>query len=507
MARGRPGSRGSAPSSAPAGVGGAVAEGELRKDLGTLSMAALIVGAIIGSGIFFLPGLMLAQTGGVWPVLAAFALGGLVALAGGLTFAELGAAFPKEGGQYAFLRDSLGKGWAFLFAWSGFAVVQSGTIAAVAVAMAGAVDAMLGGGLPGSTPCLGGAGADGACDGLRLPKWGVGFLAVAAIVALTLLNQWGVRRGAWVNNAAGLAKTAALLAIALLAFLVGSGVGELSSLSAFEASWGALTLGGFGLALANAMFAYDGFAQATFVAAEAKDARRTVPRAIVLGTLGIAAIYLLATAAYFHVLAPGDLSEGALAGDLPIASEAMRVVLGAGAALVVAGAVVVSTFGTVNTYVLTSPRIYHPIARDGDFPRAFGHLNRHGVPTYGLWYGALWAGFLTMTGSYAALANLVVFGLYVFYLATVVAYFVLRRREPQAFGSSGFRMPLRPVPVLFFALASVAVMLSFIIPDLGLLLEGRLLAFATSTTGLGLLLIGVGVLLYAFQRKHSAATA
>ncbi|HJQ93072.1 MAG TPA: APC family permease [Candidatus Thermoplasmatota archaeon] len=470
-------------------------EPTLRRELTTFSLTTLIIGAIIGSGIFFLPAAMLGQAGGAWPVMLAWVLGAIVAMSGGLAFAELGAAFPKAGGQYAFLRDSLGKGWAFQFAWSCFAVVQSGTIAAVAVALAGAVDYLVD--LPGSNPCLG-AGTSSDCDGLVLPKWGVGFLAVAIIAILTFVNQLGVRRGSWINNAAGLAKTGALLAIAGLAFALGRGAGNFDGPAT---AFGAMTLSGFGLALANSLFAYDGFSQATFVAAEVKDARRALPRAIVLGTAIVAAIYLLATFAFFHVLPEAEVSQEARDGAFPIAAESMDYLLGGGAATLVVLAVVISTFGTVNTYVLTSPRIYHPIARDGGFPRPFGRLNRHGTPVYGLWYGAIWASLLTMTGGYVALANLVVFGLYVFYLATMVGYFVLRRKDPGAFEAAGFRMPLRPLPVVFFLLASIAVLVSYLAADVPLLLDGRLGGFLASTTGMGILLLGLGIVLYAFQRK------
>ena len=480
---------------------GAAGQPALRRELSTFSLTAILVSAIIGSGIFFLPAPMLDQAGGVWPVMLAWVVGGLVALSGGLLFAELGAAFPKEGGQYAFLRDALGKGWAFLFAWSGFAVVQTGTIAAVAVAFAGTIDYAVG--LPGSTPCLGAIDADG-CNGLELPKWGVGFVAVAAVLALTLLNQWGVRRAALLNDAASITKTVGLVAIAAAAFLLGDGAGGYREPGR---QLGAITVSGFSLALANALFAYDGFAQTTFVAAEAKDPRRSVPRAIVLGTLLVAAVYLAATFAYFHVLGADDVSQAARDGAVPIAAEAMDAVVGSVAGAFVVLAVLVSTFGTVNTYILTSPRIYHPIAREGEFPRAFGRLNRHGVPHFGLWYGALWAGILTMTGGYVALANLVVFGLYVFYLATVVAYFVLRHRQREAFAGASFRMPLGPLPAVLFAAAAVWVLGTYVEADLDLLAAGRIGAFLASTTSLGVLLIGSGVVLYALQRRRPARGA
>ncbi len=472
-------------------------ERALRKDLTTFSLTAIIMGAMIGSGIFFLPGIMLDQTGSAWPVMAAFILGALVTLAGGLVFAEMGAAFPGAGGQYGFLRDSLGPRWAFLFSWSSFSVLQSGTIAAVAIAMANALDGLVT--MPGSSPCLGSMDGD-VCDGLVLPKWGVGFTAVAVVSLLTLVNWFGVKRGAWVNNGATVAKVGALLLITILAFTMGSGSGNFDS-----GGWGAVTLGGFGLALANALFAYDGFAQATFVSAEVKDARKALPRAILLATGLVALIYLVATFAIFHVVPQADITDGARAGSEPIAAQAMQLAVGGIAATLVLGAIVVSTFGTVNTFVLTSPRIYHPIARDGEFPRAFGALSRHGTPTYGLVYGGIWAGILTMTGSYAALANLVVFGMYVFYLATMVGYFVLRRRQPQAFKDAGFAMPLRPLPAIFFAVAAVAVLASYIVADVQLISAGHVGAFLASTTGLGIVLIGSGLGLYTARPRKATS--
>ena len=439
---------------------------------------------------------MLAKVGGagVWPVMAAWILGAVVALTGGLVFAELGAAFPKEGGQYAFLRDSLGKGWGFLFSWSSFTVLQSATIAAVAVAMANAVDGLVG--MPGSNPCLGAFDGD-VCDGLVLPKWGTGFLAVTIIGLLTLVNYLGVKRGAWLNNGATVAKVGALVLIAFTAFGFGSSAGNYST-----GGWAGVTLGGFGLALANSLFAYDGFAQATFVAAEVKNARQALPKAIVLATTIVAAIYLTATFAMFHVVPLAGVGAAELAGDAPIATQAMDLAVGGIAATLVLLAIMVSTFGTVNTYVLTSPRIYHPIALDREFPHAFGKLSRHGTPTYGLLYGAVWASILTMTGSFNALANLVVFGLYVFYLATMVGYFVLRRRQPEAFANAGFRMPLRPLPAIFFAVAAIAVLASYIVADVELLADGHPGAFLASTTGLGIVLIGSGALLYLPYRRR-----
>jgi basic amino acid/polyamine antiporter, APA family len=461
----------------------------------------LVVGSIVGSGIFFLPGPMLESAGTVPLVFAAWIGGALIALCGGLMFAELGAAYPKGGGQYAFLRQGLGKLPAFLFSWTAFTIVQSSAIASISVAFASATNRVLshmGLGLPGSRPCLGEL-ADGACVGFALPPWGEGFLAVGTIVLLSVVNHRGVKLGARVNTLATLAKLGAL---ALLIVLVVP-LPDAGNFTSATGQAGAATVAGFGLALALSLFAYDGFAQATFIAPEVKDARRVLPRAILTASIGVAALYLVTTFAYFHVLPANNITIPALRGDAPIAIEVMEAAfsgpLGVGLAVGVAVAIAVSTFGTVNAYVLASPRIYHAVAKDKEFPSAFGVLSRHRTPTYGLWYGAVWAGILTMTGGFEALAHLAVFGLYSFYLVTVVAYFALRRREPQAFTS--FRAPLSPVPAVLFGLGSLYVLWTYVsrdVPALGQL-SGPL-DVLTNTTLFGLLLIASGLAVRRFMK-------
>jgi APA family basic amino acid/polyamine antiporter len=451
-----------------------------------MDVTFLIMGSMVGSGIFFLPGSMLAQSGTVLLVLGAMLVGAVAALCGSLLFAELGAAFPKAGGQYAFLRDGLSRQAGFLFSWTGFTVVQSGTIAAVAIALAGAVDFLAGGALPGHVVC---AGTDSpvGCLGLPIPKWSVGFLAVGVVWLLTGLNALGVRRAAHVNNVATVAKLLALGFVIACSFLLARG-GNLSG------AVGSATVAGFGLASANILFAYDGFAQATFVAAEVKDPRRVLPRAILTAISLVTVVYLLAAVAYFWVLPAGDVSSASLSGSQPIAAQALQALFPIGAALVASG-ILVSTFGTVNAYVLASPRIYAGAAEGGEFPKPFARRNRFGEPGYGLWVQGLWASLLVMSGSYLTLTNLVVFGLYVFYLFTVVAYFRLRRRHPDAFDA--FQMPLRPAPALLFAAIAVGVLGFLAYNDVDVFQKTHSVAgLLLSTSVLALLLIGSGALAY-----------
>ena len=487
-----------------------VEEGELKRELGFFSLVALIVGSMIGSGIFFLPGAMLGDLGtadgvvrggGATGVMLAWVVGAVVALCGGLMFAELGGAFPRTGGQYAFLRDGTGRMSAFMFSWTSFSVVQTGTIAAVAVAFAYAVDRILrtaacagdqvcaqtAVGLPGHAVPLG---------FVTIPPYGVALLALAVMALLTFVNYWGVKGGAWVSNLSTVAKVAALVLVAGASFLFAPDSG---SFGARGSDFTGFDIAFFGMAAAASLFAYDGFAQATFVAGEVKDARRVVPRAILVATLLVAAIYLTAVFSFFHAVHPEYATPAVLAGNDSIGMDAAGLALGAWAVVVLAIFIAISTFGTVNAYILASPRIYLAVAKAKEFPRAFGHVSRNGTPTYGLVYSLLWAGFLTLTGSFDALANLVVFGLYVFYLVTVIAYFVLRQRHRDEFRS--FRLRVAPVAAVVFGIAALGVLASYAYNDIPLLGQGDVAGFIGSTTGMGAILILAGAVLYVFQRR------
>ncbi len=451
-----------------------------RPQLGLGSVTALIVGSIIGSGIFFTPALMVGYVHSAPLVMLAWVAGAILTLAGALTFAELAAAFPRAGGQMEFIREGLGRLPAFLFSWSGFTVVQSGTVAAIAVAFANTLDYIVA--LPGSEVEAG---------FLRLPKWGVSFVAVALVWLLTAVNLRGVREAAAVNNLASVLKVGALLFVAAVALLFGDPAGNFDG---FRSALGAAGLGAFGLAVSESLFAYDGWAQATFVAAEVKDARRVVPKAIVLGVLAVAAIYLLVTFAYFHVLPVAGITD-----DTDIAQETADAAVGGWAAAVVAVGILVSTFGATNSYVLASPRIYFGLARDGDFPAAFGRLNRTATPGHGLWYQGLWASLLALTGTFEALSLLVVFALWLFYLVTAIAYFRLRGRPEM----QGLRMPLSPLPAVVFAVAAAAITVNFLVQDVSG--AGSAADLLGSSSGLGLLLILSGLLVYAVRRARRAA--
>ncbi|HLF92684.1 MAG TPA: amino acid permease [Planctomycetota bacterium] len=421
-----------------------VREVGFRSELGLFDVVTLIMGSMIGSGIFILPALMAADVGSAPLVLLAWIAGAVLTICGALTFAEMAAVYPKAGGQYAYLRETLGPLWSFLFGWQMLLAIQTAIIAAVAVAFATFADYFFD--LPGTAHELG---------FLTLPKWGLSFTAVAIIWFLTAVNYLGVKRGAFVQNVSTVMKVAALVFIVAAVFIKGQPAGNYRDLGT---ALGAAGIGTFGIALTRSLFAYDGWPQATYVAAEVKDPNRVVPRALLLGVGGVALVYILATAAYFHVL-PFDEASGAAR----ISADAAAKVVGSSGAALVAGAVMVSTFGTVNGYILTSPRVFYAVAKDGAFPAAFARLSEHRTPTYGLWYVAVWSSLLALSGTYAELTLIVVFSLWFFYIPTAIGYFRKRRANPELF--TGFRMPLYPLPAILFILSAFYVVGNTILQD------------------------------------------
>ncbi len=448
-----------------------MSEDGLKAEMGLWSTTMLIIGSMIGSGIFFVPATMYVSTGSAPVVMAAFLIGGLLSLAGALVLSELAAAYPRAGGQAVYIREAFGKLPAFLFTWASFIGVQSGAIAAIAIAFAATLDTFVT--LPGTRVAWG---------ILTIPKWGTAFVAVAAILVLSIVNYLGIRRAARLNDAATVAKLGGLAFVVIAAFALGRGADN------FSGSWfGGLDMSAAGLAIAAGLFAYDGWAQPTFIASEVKDAPRNVPRALLLGVSIVTAIYMLVSWAYFHVV-PG----GMLTADTAIAQETALLAVGAVAATIMGVAILVSTFGATHAYVLTSPRIYYDEAREGGFPSAFGELNRHRVPGWGVIYQFIVASFLALTGTFDQLLALVVGVVYAFYMVTAIGHLKLRRAHPERF--QRFRMPLWPLPYIVFVVVGFAVLLNLLISDL-----------RTTIMGGGLLLLGVPVY-FAMRRSNGSPT-
>ncbi len=403
-----------------------VAATALERRLGVFSATAIIVGSMIGSGIFIAPSIMagLVATPGVW--LGLWLVGGALTLLGALSYAELCAMMPHAGGQYVFLREAFGALPAFLYGWTLFLVIQTGFNAAVAIAFA---------------KFLAGIGLR-AGEGDVLFAWGAFALsraqAVAAMVIalLTWINARGVREGAAVQNVFTVAKVAAIALLVVVAFGEGRGsAAHFEPLAGTSLGPRAQALGlGFlaaaGVAMSKALFAYDAWNTVTFAAEEVRDPQRNLPRALVAGTAITTVAYTAASAAYLYVL-PVDAMAGVA--ENRVAAEVARVLLGGAGVGLVSVAILVSTFGCVNGLILGGARVLFAMARDGLFFRAAAAIDPvRRTPRGALLLQGAWSIVLALTGSYDRLLTYVTFSSLAFSALTVAAVFVLRRTRPAA---------------------------------------------------------------------------
>jgi APA family basic amino acid/polyamine antiporter len=403
----------------------------------------MVVGGIIGSGIFLNPAIVAARVRTAGLTLTTWVLGGIVALIGAFIYAELGARRPLAGGGYIYLRDAYGRLPAFLYAWTLLLVIATGAIAAVAVTFASYTTAVFGWG-----------------TNTRVP------VAVAAIAILSAVNYVGVKPGAVTQNVFTLLKLAAL-ALLIAAGLTGPAVAPQHSAAA-----GGLTLT-LGAALVPVLFAYGGWQQTNFVAEELIEPERNLPRALVGGVIIVVAVYLMANWAYLRTLGPGGLAQsGAPAADV------MATRFGTAGSRLIAAGIAISSFGFLNLVILVSPRVYRAMARDGlFFPRLAELHPRYRTPTAAILFQGCWATLLTLTGRYSDLLDYVVFGDWIFFGSTAATIFVFRTRTGRGLegGNIRFKMPGYPVAPLMFILAAVYVVIGSVASNPGNALKGATL--------------------------------
>lgn len=397
--------------------------------LGLFSGTMAVMGGIIGAGIFISPRVVAARTGTAGLTLAAWGIGGIVALAGALCFAELGARRPRAGGGYVYLRDAFGGLPAFLYGWVLLLVIATGATGAVAVTFASYAVPLLG--LP---------------AGAALP------LAVGAIAFAAGVNYVGVAPGAVAQNVFTILKLAALAALIVTGLALASPSTILHQPPRPPPSAGLWTAtAALGAALVPVLFTYGGWQQTNFVAEEIVDAERTLPRALVLGVAGVVVVYVLANVAYVRVLGPAGLA----ASTAP-AADVMRAALGAPGASLIAAGIAASTLGFLVLVLLVTPRVFQAMAADGVFIAALARLHpRYRTPAGAIAVMAAWAVVLTWSGTYDELLDYVTFGDWIFFGLTAGTLFVYRRRDPAA---TGFRAPGYPwVPIVFVAAAAAVV--------------------------------------------------
>ena len=432
---------------------------ELKRDLNLFDLTMIAIGSSIGSGIFLTPALVAhALPSPLW-ILGVWFAGGVMALCGALTFAELGAMLPRAGGVYVFLTEAYGGLVGFLYGWAYFLVANTGALAALAIGFS-------------------------TYFGYFVPLSETGTLVVAivGIIVVTIINVLGVKAGGVFSDLFTVLK---LLGIAILV-TVGLGWGS-SSTTDFSASLGELPNGlasALTLAFVSVMWSYGGWQHATFTAAEAKDPKRTIPFSLIFGALAVAVVYVLAYVAYMFLL-PVD----AIAASPRVASDAISVILGPVGGTIIALTIFISTFGTTGIYTLTAPRIYYAMANDGVFFKKVAEVHpRFRTPMFAIVLQSIWAILLLFFwGTYEKLISYVVFTDWIFFALAALSVFVFRKRTPDA------ERPYRTLgypftPFLFITLSTLFVCYTMIEKP------------AESFAGLGFLALGVPVY-YLWKKK------
>src|SRR5262245_8538845 len=416
----------------------------------------VVIGGIVGAGIFLSPGNVAQGLDTPLLVLSAWCAGGLIALAGAFSYAELGAIFPKAGGQYVYLRDGLHPLAGFMYGWALLLVIETGAIAAVAIIFASYALRIVGG-----------------PDGARVP------LAIAAIVILSIINYLGVKPGSRVLN------VLVVLKVAALAVLIGAGLVAAAhpgwwSDARIPAATGSSALVAFGAALVPILFSYGGWQSANYVGEEIADPKRNLPRALIAGTLAVVAIYVTVNIVYLRALG----LEGLATSTAP-AADAARRTFGPSGDVFISSAIAISTFGFLNLSILAPTRVYYAMAADRLFVPALAQLHpRYATPSLAIVVQSTWSCLLALTGSYEQLANYVVFADWIFFGLTVLTVLMFRRSLPLSKRAPDtFRAPGYPIVQIAFVVIAAAVVASTV-------------GAAPAASAKGALLLALGIPVY-----------
>ena len=398
---------------------------QLVRRLGFWSAIGIVVGVTIGSGIFRTPASIASRVPDPTLMLGVWIAGGLISLAGALSVAELAASLPHTGGWYVYLRESWGRLAGFLFGWSELVLIRASANGAISTVFSEYLFRSLG-----YNPSMSPAATD--------------FVAAAAIVTAAIINIRGVQLGALVAGASSVAKVGALVLLVVASFAIGGGAG--ASADNFTAATGAVDASLFGLALISVLWAYDGFADVSFAAGEVRDPQRTLPRAIVAGTLTIIGIYVAANAAYLYVNPVDRMAVSPL-----IAADTMQSLFGQAGVAFVSVVVTISTFGALIAIMLSAPRIFFAMADDRLFFRPMARVHpRYGTPHVAIALSAALGVFFVLTRTFEQLADTFVLTIWPFYGLAIAGLYRLRRMRPDL--PRPYKVPGYPfVPAIFVA--------------------------------------------------------
>jgi basic amino acid/polyamine antiporter, APA family len=474
-----------------------------KHELGLFDSTMLVIGSMIGSGIFIVSSDIARSVGSAGLLLLVWLIGGIITLIAALSYGELAAMMPKAGGQYVYLSEAYNPLVGFLYGWTLFLIIQSGTIAAVAVAFAKYTGVLV--------PSLGTNNLLFTILGLKISAGQL--LAIFIIVVLSYINIRGLRHGKLVQDVFTLAKIVSILALIILGIIIGSNAhaiqanfsdiwkGQWIHMSSGKIEWieqltGFSVIAAIGVAMVGSLFSSDAWNNITFTAGEVKDPKRNIPLSLFLGTLTVTIIYFLVNISYLLVLPlkgdPAGSGISALgiqfAAEDRVATAAANIFLGEPAAIVMAVLIMISTFGCNNGLILAGARVYYAMAKDNLFFKKVGVLNKNSVPANALIIQAVWASILCLSGNYGQLLDYVIFAVLIFYMLTIAGVFILRKKKPEADRPyKAFGYPLLPALYIILA-ASISIIL---------------LIYKPQYTWPGLIIVLLGIPVYFFMNKKN----
>lgn len=438
-----------------------------RRELGLFDSTMIVMGSMIGSGIFIVSADIARTVGSPGCLLLVWFITGLVTVSAALSYGELAGMMPHAGGQYVYLRESYNPLTGFLYGWTLFLVIQTGTIAAVAVAFAKFTAVIF--------PSMGEQNILLNISGFKISAAQV--LAILSIALLTYTNIQGLKLGKLVQDVFTISKTAALFGLIAVAVLIGSSREAISlNIKHFwDAQWlhasgttfeketlsGMKLLAAIGVAMVGSLFSSDAWNNITFTAGEVKNPKRNIPLSLAIGTGTVIILYLIANVAYLMVLplqgdpgGAGAMQRGIqFALDDRVGTAAISVVWGEVAAVIMAALIMVSTFGCNNGLILAGARVYYAMAKDNLFFKGAGRLNKNSIPQTALIFQAVWASLLCLSGTYSNLLDYVIFAVLIFYILTICGIFILRKRRPeQERPYKAFGYPI--VPAVYMVIAA-----------------------------------------------------
>jgi APA family basic amino acid/polyamine antiporter len=434
---------------------------EFKKSLGFIDSTALVAGSMIGSGIFIVSADIARHLGSPGWMLVVWVITGLMTIFAALSYGELASMMPKAGGQYVYLREAFNPLAGFLYGWTFFTVIQTGTIAAVGMAFAKFAGVLI--------PWFSESNVLLNLGVIKINT--VHLLAITSILILTINNLMGIRNGKWVQNVFTFLKVGLLIGFIILGLFMAKNPEAVALNKSYF--WDPVSLDGqpiagwaliaaIGVAMVGSLFSSDAWNNITFAAGEVKNPKRNIPLSLVTGVALVTVLYILANFAYLNALplrgTPGvaGVFESGIqhAANDRLGTASMYGLFGSMAALLMAAFVVISTFGCNNGLILSGARVYYAMAKDNLFFKSAGKLNKNSVPAAGLKVQALWASLLCLSGTYSNLLDYVVFAVLIFYVLTIAGIFVLRRKLPDVerpYKTFGYPV----VPVLYIAAASL----------------------------------------------------